>query len=97
MSAHDHNTSQSLLFTRRQMLKTAAGAAAFAATGPLFSSLAAASELKLKGHIKHSACLGCYNAYMKREKMSLDQFAAACAKLGLKSIELSPPDQSGRR
>jgi hydroxypyruvate isomerase len=92
MSIHDNNTVESILFTRRQLLKTTFGAAAFAAAGPLVSRLAFADELKLKGHINHSACLGCYNGYMKRVKMSLDEFAAACAKLGLKSIELSPPE-----
>ncbi len=75
--------------TRRQMLKSMAGAAALAAAGPLLSQTWAA---ELKGNIKHSACLGCYNAFMKRENMSLDEFAAACAKLGLKSIELSKPE-----
>jgi hydroxypyruvate isomerase len=77
--------------TRRQMLQTAAGAAAFAAAGPLFSRLAFAADLK--GHINHSVCLWCYNAYMKKNNMDLDQFAAACAKLGLKSIELVAPEQ----
>jgi hydroxypyruvate isomerase len=83
--------------TRRQMLQTAAGAAAFAAAGPLLSRHAFAADpegsIKLKGHINHSVCLWCYNAYMKREKMDLDHFAAACAKLGLKSIELVAPEQ----
>jgi hydroxypyruvate isomerase len=87
-SIHD-DRSRSCLLSRRQMLKTAAGAAALAAAGPLVSR-ALAEELK--GHIKHSACLGCYKAFMQREKMDLDHFAAACAKLGLKSIELSPPE-----
>jgi hydroxypyruvate isomerase len=72
------------------MLQTVAGAAALAAAGPFVSPLWAA---ELKGHIKHSVCLWCFNDFMKREKMDLDQFAAACAKLGLKSIELTKPDQ----
>ncbi len=96
MPAFKHDTSQPVQFTRRRMLKTAAGAAAFAAAGPLFSRAFAAdpeSQIKLKGHINHSACLWCYNDYMKRNKMDLDQFAAACAKLGLKSIELVAPEQ----
>jgi hydroxypyruvate isomerase len=76
--------------TRRQMLKTVAGAAALSVAGPLVSPLWAAER---KGQIKHSVCLWCYNEFMKREKMDLDQFAAACAKLGLKSIELTKPDQ----
>ncbi len=93
MSTSNHHHPPSRLQTRRQLLKTAAGAAALAAAGPLVSR-ALADELK--GHIKHSACYWCYNEFMKREKMSLDQFAAACAKLGLKSIELIAPS-CGRR
>jgi len=38
-------------------------------------------------------CLWCYNGFLQRTKMTLDQFAAACAKIGLKSIELVGPDQ----
>jgi hydroxypyruvate isomerase len=91
MSAYDQETSRPVLFTRRQMLKTAAGAAALAAAGPLFSRLASAADLK--GHINNSVCLWCYNDYMKKNNMSLDDFAAACAKMGLKSIELVAPEQ----
>ncbi len=89
MFANDLDHSRTSLLTRRQLLKTATGAAALAAAGP-FASRAFAAELK--GHLKHSACLACYNQFMKRENMTLDQFAAACAKLGLKSIELVSPD-----
>lgn len=81
--------SDSNFTTRREMLRTVAGAAAIAAAGPLVSSAWAA---ELKGRIKQSVCLWCYNGYMKKAKMSLDDFAAACAKLGLKSIELTGPD-----
>jgi hydroxypyruvate isomerase len=95
MSAHDHDPSRPVLFTRRHFLQTAAGAAALAAAGPLVSRLAFAADgsLHLKGNVNHSACLWCYKPYMDREKMSLDQFAEACAKMGLKSIELVAPDQ----
>jgi hydroxypyruvate isomerase len=85
-----HNSIKTLLQTRRQMLKTVAGAAALTAAGPLLSPSWAA---QLKGRIKHSVCLWCYSGFMKQAKMDLDQFAAACAKLGLKSIELTHPDQ----
>ena len=81
----------SALPTRRQMLKTMAGTAAMTATGPLFSRHAFAAELK--GHINHSVCLWCFNDYMRKNNMDLNQFAAACAKLGLKSIELVGPEQ----
>jgi hydroxypyruvate isomerase len=84
----DHDTLRPILQSRRQMLQTAAGAAALAAAGPLVSPAIAAA---LKGHVNHSVCLWCYNLHQL--KMSLDQFAAACAKMGLKSIELTNPDQ----
>ncbi len=76
--------------TRRQMLQTVAGAAALTAAGPLLSQSWAA---ELKGKINHSVCLWCYGGFRAQAKMSLDQFAEACAKLGLKSIELTTPDQ----
>lgn len=67
--------------TRRGALKTIAGAAAVAAVPPLFAA-------DLKGNIKQSVSLWCYGGYMKKNNMDLDQFAAACAEMGLKSIEL---------
>ena len=92
MSSTKSDASLSSLQTRRQMLKTAAGAFALSAAGPLFSRHAFGAELK--GHINHSVCLWCYNDYMKKNNnMSLDEFAAACVKLGLKSIELTSPEQ----
>jgi hydroxypyruvate isomerase len=77
-------------FSRREAICAAAGAAALTAAGPL-AGLAHAAERK--GRIKQSVCLWCYGGYMKKSEMNLDGFAAACAKLGLKSIELIGPDQ----
>lgn len=74
-------------FDRRTLLRTMAGAVAAAAL-PL-GDLAGAADLK--GRIRQSVCLWCYNGYLKKAGMSLDDFAAACAKLGLKSIELVGP------
>ena len=51
------------------------------------------AEDKPARRIKQSACLWCYNGFMKRENMDLDAFAAACAKMGVQSIELIGPDQ----
>jgi len=76
--------------TRRAMLRTAAGAVALGALGPV-GNVGRAAELK--GRIKQSVCLWCYGGYMKKAKMDLDQFAAACAGMGLKSIELTHPGQ----
>ncbi len=90
MPSHDQDHSRPHLQTRRQMLQSVAGAAALAAAGPLVSR---ASAAELKGRVNHSACFWCYSDFMRRERMNLDQFAAACAKLGLKSIELTNPDQ----
>jgi hydroxypyruvate isomerase len=75
--------------SRRVLLQTLAGAAVAGAIAPLGAARAA----ELKGRIKQSVCLWCYNGYMKKVQMDLDQFAAACAKLGLRSIELVGPDQ----
>ena len=85
MSASPHRVQWEHSVTRRTMLGTLAGAAAVGAVWPAAGPSWAAA---VKGRIKQSVCLWCYNGYMKKEKMDLDQFAAACAKLGLKSIEL---------
>jgi hydroxypyruvate isomerase len=77
------------VLTRRAMLGTLAGTAVVGAVWPA-ASLSWAAELK--GRIKQSVCLWCYGSYMKKQNMDLDQFAATCAKLGLKSIELTKPD-----
>jgi len=67
-----------------------AGAAAIGAAWPIGRTGRAA---ELKGRINQSVCLWCYHGFMKRTDMDLDHFAAASAKLGLKSIELTTPDQ----
>jgi hydroxypyruvate isomerase len=77
-------------FTRRTMLRGMAGAAAIGAVWPL-AEMGWAAELK--GRIKQSVCLWCYNDYLRTAKIDLDQFAAACARMGLKSIELTTPEQ----
>jgi hypothetical protein len=78
------------VFSRRTLLGGMAGAAVIGAAWPL-GNLASAAQRK--GRIKQSACLWCYGKYMKKHKMDLDQFAEACAKMGLLSIELTTPDQ----
>ncbi len=75
--------------SRRAALRTMASAAAVAAVAPWASP---AWSAELKGRINQSVCLWCYNGFMKKNDMDLDAFAAACAKLGLKSIELTRPD-----
>jgi len=79
--------SEGSTFSRRTLLGGMAGAAAIGAVGPL-GQLALAVERK--GRIKQSVCQWCYNGHIRRHK-GLDPFAAACAKLGLLSIELVSP------
>jgi hydroxypyruvate isomerase len=76
--------------TRRTMLRGIVGAAALGAAWPLAEASWAA---ELKGRIKQSVCLWCYDDYLRAAKMDLDEFAAACAKIGLRSIELTTPEQ----
>jgi hydroxypyruvate isomerase len=76
--------------TRRSLLRGLAGAAAFGALWPIAGPSWAAER---KGRIKQSVCFWCYDDFLRNAKMSLDQFAEACAKMGLKSIELTAPDQ----
>ena len=83
-------TSHHATTSRRSMLRTLAGTAALGATWPLGGGARAA---ELEGRINQSVCLWCYRRYLKQAGMSLDEFAAACAKMGLKSIELTTPDQ----
>ncbi len=85
----DTSKPASFLSSRRGLLKGLAGAAALGAGLPLAPSAWGAVEKA--GRIKQSVCLWCYNGFMKREKMELDAFAAACAAMGLKSIELVGP------
>jgi hydroxypyruvate isomerase len=87
---HDQPLSSKQVCSRRSVLRGAVGAATLGATWPLASLSRAAA---LKGQIKQSVCLWCYEDYLKRTKMTFDQFAATCAQLGLKSIELTTPDQ----
>lgn len=89
MPRHPQDTVSTSL-SRRSLLRTLAGAAVVGAVGPLGQAAVAAER---RGRIKQSVCLWCYNSYLKKAGMDLDQFAAVCAKLGLKSIELVGPDQ----
>lgn len=70
---------------RRQMIGSAAGVAAAGAagfpSGGVFAGTPAGS-LKLKGNIRHSVSQWCYG------KIPLEEFARACADMGLESIEL---------
>ena len=70
---------------RRQMIGSAAGVAVVAAAGLPGSNAFAESvtgNLKLKGNIHHSVSQWCYG------DIALDDFAKACADMGLESVEL---------
>ncbi len=70
---------------RRQMIGSAAGIAAVTAAGlPAGSAFAGtvAEKGKLRGNIHHSVSQWCYNS------IPLEEFARACADMGLESIEL---------
>ncbi|MDP4222867.1 MAG: TIM barrel protein [Bacteroidota bacterium] len=69
--------------TRRNMIGSMAGAAAFAAGKPLTSLTGKADpQYKLKGNIHHSVSQWCYG------DIPLEDFAKACKEMGLESIEL---------
>lgn len=81
--------SDSLHVSRRTILGVLTGAAMGVA-----SPLGAIRQVaELKGRISQSVCLWCYDSYLKRTDMDLEGFAAACAQMGIKSIELTRPEQ----
>ena len=70
---------------RRQMIGSTAGVAAVTVLGvPSASALASevSEKTKLKGNIRHSVSQWCYGS------IPLEEFAKACADMGLESIEL---------
>lgn len=80
--------SPSLDVSRRSLLRGLAAGAALAGLGPLARLTEGAES---QGRIQQSVCLWCYNSFMKKAGMDLDRFAATCAEIGLKSIELVGP------
>jgi hydroxypyruvate isomerase len=74
-------------FSRRTLLGGMAGAA-LAALGPVGNLASAAGR---RGRIKQSACFICYKVYLAQHHLSFDWFAAACARMGLRSIEQTDP------
>lgn len=75
--------------TRRDVLAGVAGATVAAIT-PNAISVSAEGQEKMaasKGRIKQSVCKWCYGG------IGMDDFAAYCAKIGLKSIELVEPGE----
>jgi len=71
--------------SRRDLLKTIAGATAVSA---MSSPMSLWSAEALKGNIKQSVCQWCYAGYMKKNNISMAQFIASCAGMGLKGVEM---------
>ena len=73
---------------RRTVLKSLTVLAAAGAL-PIPSAFAEAQ----KYGFKQSACLWCYNGWMSKNNVSLDQFCEAAAKIGIQSLELTGEGQ----
>jgi hydroxypyruvate isomerase len=82
--------SNQTVFSRRTLLRGLTATAALGALNPLGGL---ASAVERKGRIKQSACWWCYEGWLKQHNQSFDQFAAACAQMGLRSIEFTSPQQ----
>jgi hydroxypyruvate isomerase len=70
---------------RRQFFPAASAAALALPAAVAVGSSASAQTASLKGNIKQGACRWCYN------KIPIEDFAKACADMGLKSIDLPAP------
>jgi hydroxypyruvate isomerase len=72
------------------MRRIVGSAAALAAAGPAAEALAgaeAATEVKLKGRIRHSVCRWCFG------KLSLEELCKAAKSMGITSIDLVGPKE----
>ncbi len=81
-------------FSRRSVLKTMSGSAAFFSTMMALPSAAKAAifkeefkDLKLKGNVNHSVCKWCY------PKIELEDLCKAVKTMGMSSVELVGPDE----
>jgi hydroxypyruvate isomerase len=76
------------MINRRNVLKTI-GAASLGVGSSLNQAVAASSAVlaPLKNNIKHSACRWCYGS------IPFEEFCSEAVKVGLKSIELTGPDE----
>lgn len=76
---------------RRDLIKKVSLGAGALTLGGLVSGFSSVpdfrfQEYQLKGNVNHSACYWCYNT------IPLDDFAKACAEMGLKGIDLLDPN-----
>jgi hydroxypyruvate isomerase len=80
---------QSPSLSRRNLLKTTAGAALGAvAASQLASAAENDAEAKLQGNINHSIVKWCYESHFE-----LDEMCKVAVKLGASSIEITTPDE----
>jgi sugar phosphate isomerase/epimerase len=78
---------------RRAVLRTAAAAGAVAVTSrtPLARSAEGVSSMPLKGNINHSIVFWCFN--VAGDKWDMDRTCQVANQLGVKSIELTGPEE----
>lgn len=74
---------------RRELIKSLAVLTSAGCLPGVSSAFAEAAKYGLK----QSACLWCYGGYMRNNNISLDQFSDAAAKIGVKSLELTGPNE----
>src|SRR3984957_10870450 len=73
-------------FTRRELIKSSVASVAAIGTPPLSTALDAAAPVR-KGRLHQSVCQWCY------PHVPVDQLAEYAAKIGLRGVDLLPPDQ----
>lgn len=76
---------------RRDALKSLAVLSTLGLTSAQLDAFAQTAKYGLK----QSACLWCYNGYLKKNNLSLDDFCKVCAEIGLQSLELTGPGEWG--
>jgi hydroxypyruvate isomerase len=76
--------------SRREAIAALGAGAALLATTPISASALESTQTKntmLKGNINHSVCRWCYG------DIEFDAFCKAAAQMGIKSVELTGPDE----
>jgi len=76
-------------YSRRKMIKGMAAASALAISSPILANCASTKNVStvLKGNINHSVCRWCFNS------IPLEEFANRVKEIGIKSIELTTPEE----
>jgi len=77
--------------SRRKIIKGIVAASALAVSSPILANCATTKNtstiVQLKGNINHSVCRWCFNS------IPLDEFAKNVKEIGIKSIELTTPEE----